>query len=104
MNRETKRMMDRGKATTDGAEFESEPFEIADFGRAPRETRTVRHRTTPLQFAREIREELRQVAWPTRNEMVNYTVVVFVTLVIMITLIFFLNYIFGHGVVYMFQK
>ncbi len=105
MNRETKRMMDRqGKATTDGADFESEPFEVTDFRAAPRESRTAPQRMTPLRFAREIREELRQVAWPTRNEMVSYSAVVFVTLIIMITLIYLLNYAFGHGVVYMFQK
>ena len=64
----------------------------------------ARARTTPVQFAREVRDELRQVAWPSRGEMVNYTTVVFVTLVFMVALIFLLNYVFGKGVLFMFQK
>ncbi len=106
MNRETKRMMDRrGQTTADGAELATEAFEIGDVGPTPRAVRTVgRRRTTPLQFAREVRDELRQVAWPTRAEMVTYSLVVFFTLLLMIALIYLLNYAFGHGVVYMFEK
>ena len=33
-----------------------------------------RKRTSVPQFAREVRDEMRQVAWPSRKEMVNYTV------------------------------
>ena len=61
-------------------------------------------RTGPLQFLREVGDELRQVAWPSRSEMINYTAVVFFTLVLMITLIFLLNLGLGKAVVYMFQK
>jgi preprotein translocase subunit SecE len=105
VNRETKRMMERGGGTpSDGTDFETAPFEIGGAGAARRGAKAVRQRTTPVQFVREIRDELRQVAWPTRVEMVNYSLVVFFTLVIMISLIFLLNYAFGHGVVYMFQK
>ncbi|MGH8988979.1 MAG: preprotein translocase subunit SecE [Acidimicrobiales bacterium] len=106
MNRETKRMMERrGGSTAEGAELETEPFEIGDVGVKPRAVRAAGpRRTTPIQFAREIRDELRQVAWPTRDEMVTYSVVVFVTLILMVALIYVLNYAFGHGVVYMFQK
>ncbi len=104
MNRETKRTSERrGPTMTDGAELETGAFELGAVAPA-REVGSVRQRTTPVQFAREIRDELRQVAWPTRNEMVNYSLVVFFTLAIMITLIFLLNYAFGHGVYYMFQK
>jgi preprotein translocase subunit SecE len=66
--------------------------------------RSPKKRTTPVQFVREIRDELRQVAWPTRAEMVNYTTIVFATLVLMTALIFLLNYAFGKGVLFMFQK
>jgi preprotein translocase subunit SecE len=105
VNRETKRMMERrGRSTNDDSEFETDAFEIGDAGPAPREVRAVRERTTPMRFAREIREELRQVAWPSRAEMVNYSLVVFFTLVIMISLIFLLNFVFGKGVFFMFQK
>jgi preprotein translocase subunit SecE len=65
---------------------------------------TQRQRGGAVQFLREIRDELRQVAWPTRSELVNYTLVVFFTLVVMVLLIFFMNFVFGKGIVYMFQK
>jgi preprotein translocase subunit SecE len=106
VNRETKRMTERrGRTMTGGAELETEAFEIGDIGVAARGVKTAgTRRTTPIQFAREVRDELRQVAWPTRAEMVTYSLVVFFTLVLMIALIYLLNYAFGHGVVYMFQK
>jgi preprotein translocase subunit SecE len=63
-----------------------------------------RNRTSILQFFREIRDELRQVAWPNRGEMINYTTVVFFTLVLMISLIFVLNLGLGKAVFFMFQK
>ena len=106
VNRETKRMMEgRGRSAADGADLGTGAFEIGDGEGAQRESKPVRtDRTTPLQLAREVRDELRQVAWPTRVEMVNYSMVVFFTLVVMIALIFLLNYAFGKGVFFMFQK
>jgi len=55
------------------------------------------------QFFREVRSELRQVAWPNRAEVINYTVVTFVTLVLLIGLIFVLNYAFAKGVFWLFK-
>jgi preprotein translocase subunit SecE len=52
----------------------------------------------PGQFFREVRSELRQVAWPNRSELVNYTTVTFFTLVSLIVLIFILNYAFSKGI------
>jgi len=63
-----------------------------------------RQRGGAVQFLREIRDELRQVAWPTRSELVNYTLVVFFTLVVMVLLIFLMNFVFGKGIVFLFQK
>ncbi len=106
MNREIKRMTERRDRTmTDEPGLETEAFDIGAVGAGPRDAKAAApHRTTPVQFAREIRDELRQVAWPTRAEMVTYSLVVFFTLLLMIALIYVLNYAFGHGVVYMFQK
>ncbi len=61
-------------------------------------------RTTPARFLREVRNELRQVAWPTRSELANYTAVVVTVLVVMIALIFALNYGFGKAVLWLFQQ
>jgi preprotein translocase subunit SecE len=63
-----------------------------------------RRRSTPAQFVREVRDEMRQVAWPSRTELINYTSVVFTTLVIMISLIYVLNLAFGKLVIDLFTK
>ncbi|HLN18087.1 MAG TPA: preprotein translocase subunit SecE [Acidimicrobiales bacterium] len=100
MSRETKRRTDNEDEMFDDALA----FEPA----TPRSRRAAaparRRRTSPAQFLREVRDEMRQVAWPSRAEMVNYTAVVITTLVIMITLIFFLNFIFGKTVLFLFTK
>ncbi len=98
MNRETKRLMRRqGQMEADGS-----PSTRAR-SQSPVATRR-RQRTSPTQFVREIRDELRQVAWPNRSEMVNYTAVVLTTLVLMVSLIFVLNLGFGKAVLFMFHK
>ena len=99
MNRETKRMMQRqGQVEADGSPASRKP-PPSQGARRP-----AKQRTSPTQFIREIRDELRQVAWPTRSEMINYTAVVLTTLVLMTSLIFALNYIFGRAIVQLFTK
>ena len=56
-----------------------------------------------VEFFREVRSELRQVAWPTRNEVVNSATVVLVTLILLVSLIFLLNYAFSHAVNFLFK-
>jgi preprotein translocase subunit SecE len=99
VNRETKRMMQRqGQVEADGTpSTRRQPPTQA--GKRP-----AKQRTTPVQFFREVRDELRQVAWPSRAEMINYTAVVLTTLVLMVCLVFALNYVFGRAVFFMFQK
>jgi preprotein translocase subunit SecE len=102
VNRETKRMMQRqGQMEADGSPTARKPPPSTRAQGAPTNRKK---RTSPAQFFREVREELRQVAWPTREEMVNYVAVVFSTLVFMILLIFLLNWGFSKGVVFLFTK
>ncbi len=56
-----------------------------------------------VEFVREVRSELRQVAWPTRAEVANSATVVLITLVILVSLIFVLNYAFQHGISWLFK-
>jgi preprotein translocase subunit SecE len=110
VNRETKRMMQRqGQMEADG----SPASRRAPAGGQGAGTRAAagarkgpsgRKRTTPVQFTREIREEMRQVAWPSRAELINYTSVVVTTLVIMISLIFVLNLGFGKLITLLFSR
>jgi len=76
VNRETKRMMQRqGQMEADG----SPSTRRAPAGTATRTQRQTkggapaRRRSTPVQFVREVRDEMRQVAWPSREELINYT-------------------------------
>jgi preprotein translocase subunit SecE len=112
VNRETKRMMQRqGQMAPDGSAMPRKP-PPGSSSRSPSgpnrsaggPARTSRHRTSPAEFTREVREEMRQVAWPTRAELINYSTVVLTTLILMISLIFVLNLSFGWAVRFMFQK
>ena len=99
MNRETKRMMQRqGQMEADGSPA-SRRTQAAQAPRRP----AKKKRTTIPEFFRQVRDELRQVAWPSRPELINYTAVVVVTLILMITLIYILNYIFAHFVLWLFR-
>ena len=55
------------------------------------------------EFFREVRSELRQVAWPTRPEVMNSATVVFITLVVLVCLIFVLNYSFAHSISWLYK-
>jgi preprotein translocase subunit SecE len=99
MNRETKRMMQRqGQTEGDGS-----PAPRASRATATQRRPTPQKRTPMVQVGREIRDELRQVAWPTRSELINYTAVVLTTLILMISLIFLLNLAFGKTIIWLFQ-
>jgi preprotein translocase subunit SecE len=111
VNRETKRMIQRqGQTEANGSPPDSgasaDRGAVAVDGRPSRATRSApaRKRTSPSQFLREVRDELRQVAWPTRPELLNYTAVVLTTLIFMILLIFVLNLLFGKAIVWLFTK
>ena len=100
MNRETKRMMARqGTAGADG-----QPA-VADRRQQVGATKRAvkKEKTSPAVFLREVRGELRRVAWPTRAEVVNYSTIVFFTLAILIALIFVLDYVFAKSVLFLFE-
>ncbi len=107
MNRETKRLMQRqGQMEADGTPS-TRRAPASTQTRTPRQQKggaPVRRRTTPVQFVREVRDEMRQVAWPSRAELINYTSVVLTTLVLMIGLIFVLNLAFGKLITLLFTK
>ena len=57
-----------------------------------------------VEFSREVRNEMAKVAWPNRQEVVKYTLVVFVTLVFMTSLVFGLDAGFAKGVLFLFGR
>lgn len=60
-------------------------------------------RTSPAEFVGEVRTELRKVVWPSREELINYSVVVFFTIVFLTSIIAGLDYITGEGVLQLFK-
>jgi preprotein translocase subunit SecE len=51
-----------------------------------------------VRFLREVVAELRKVIWPTRRQLVTYTIVVLVFVSFMVALVALLDYVFGQGV------
>jgi preprotein translocase subunit SecE len=98
MNRQTKRMLQRqGQLGTDGAP-------AARKRPAPQAPRPSEGRTSPRQFLREVRAELRKVAWPSRSEVINYSIIVFVTVVILTAFIAGLDFVFGDAILRLFER
>ena len=94
-NRQQKRQMKKmGALTAEGAPTRTQP--------APRPTK--RERTSFPQFLREVRAELRKVAWPTRPEVRSYSILVLVTVVVFTTAITILDYLFGTGALWLFDR
>jgi preprotein translocase subunit SecE len=90
MNRQAKRMMQRQKTT---------PADRAENMRQRRAVTAERaKRTPPKQFLKEVRLELKKVNWPTRQELLSYTVVVLVAVVFLTSLIFGMDLAFSKAV------
>jgi preprotein translocase subunit SecE len=96
MNRQAKRMMQKQKAT---------PQDRVEAVRQRRAVATERKkRTPPSQFLKEVRLELKKVAWPTRQELWSYTVVVLVAVVVLTSLVFGLDLFFSKVVLRVFGQ
>jgi preprotein translocase subunit SecE len=97
MNREQKRQLRKqGELAADGtpaprrADARPSP--------APRS-----ERATPRQFAREVRGELRKVAWPSRDEVIRYSIIVLVTVLLLTGFVALVDYLSTEGVLYLFD-
>ena len=100
MNRQQKRMLQKqGQLGADGAP-------AARKRPAPQAPRPAakEERTGPVQFLREVRGELRKVAWPTRPEIINYSIIVLFTVVVLTAYIATLDFAFGEAVFKLFER
>ncbi len=99
-----KRMMQRqGQLEADGSPASAAKRTAGQPRPRPPAANEVSGRARIVEFFRDVRSELRQVAWPTRSEVVNSATVVFIVLVILAVLIFALNYAFSHAVIKLFS-
>jgi preprotein translocase subunit SecE len=95
MNREQKRLLQRqGEVDADG-----EPIRQ----RREQSSHQAEERTSVAQFSREVRAELRKVAWPSRAETANYATVVVVTIVAVTSIVSGLDWIFSNSVLNLFD-
>jgi preprotein translocase subunit SecE len=88
MNRQTKRMMERDRR------------QQADRRRPPVVER--KKRVGPRQFLREVRQELKKVAWPTRRELLAYTLVVLVSVIVLTSYVFGLDFLISKAILAIF--
>ncbi len=93
MNRQAKRMMQRQKSTGQ------------DRMEAMRERRSVsapprRSRVGIRQFLKEVRAELKKVAWPSRQEVIAYAVVVLVTVTVLTAIVFGMDLAVTKGILH----
>lgn len=75
--------------------------------RAPRPApaaKTREERPSIPEYVGQVRSELRKVAWPTRGEVQNYTIVVIITLAIMTLLTFGYDYVFAKAVLFLLDR
>jgi preprotein translocase subunit SecE len=95
MNREQKRLLQRqGEVDADG-----EPIRQ----RREQSSHQAEERTGVAQFSREVRAELRKVAWPSRAETANYATVVVVTIIAVTSIVSGLDWIFSNSVLNLFD-
>jgi preprotein translocase subunit SecE len=95
MNRQMKRMQRRqGGTAVDRAAAAATTRRAA--------VQEKRKRTGVRQFLREVRQEMKRVNWPTRQELVAYTVVVLVSVTVLTSLVFGLDYVFSKVVLKVF--
>ncbi len=96
MNREMKRRLQKsGDVTADGTP--------ARTPRTPTATKPREERTSPAQFIREVRGEMRKVAWPTKAEVRNYSIIVLIAVVVLTAFISVLDYAFGTGILWLYE-
>jgi preprotein translocase subunit SecE len=98
LNREQKRLLKKqGEINEDGSQAVTRRAKPAPKAPVPKE-----QRTTARVFLKEVRSELRKVAWPTRPETLNYSGVVALALAFVTALIFVLDLAFREIVMRIF--
>ena len=97
LNREQKRALKkRGELDDDGEQVATR--------RQPASRAPKQERPSVRQYIGEVRSELRKVAWPTRDEVINYSIVVLITLVVVTTFIALLDWGLSQGLLKLFER
>ncbi|NNE72254.1 MAG: preprotein translocase subunit SecE [Acidimicrobiales bacterium] len=71
----------------------------------PQPNRQVQQdRTSPGQFVKEVRQELRKVVWPTRSETINYSIIVLITVTVLTAIVAGFDWVFAELVNLLFRS
>ncbi len=79
-------------------------------GNAVRERREVRkptpkdERTSPRDFVGEVRSELSKVNWPTREEVIKYSIAVLIFVLVLTTFVAILDFGFLESMLWLFRR
>jgi preprotein translocase subunit SecE len=97
MNRQMKRMQERAERQQKrggGGDRSGAPAAATRRAQATEK----RKRAGVRQFLKEVRLELKKVDWPTRRELVSYTIVVLVTLIVTTAYVAGLDFVFSKAI------
>jgi preprotein translocase subunit SecE len=64
--------------------------------RVQRQAPTRRERVGPTQYLREVRDEMRKVAWPNRDEVIRYSIVVIICVVVLAAMVGGFDFVFTY--------
>ena len=96
MNREYKRRMKREERLQQRAQARGGP-------RPPMPVQQKRERVGFRQYLREIQSELKKVNWPTRSEVITYSIVVVFVVALLTGLVFVADLGFSQAIVTLFK-
>jgi preprotein translocase subunit SecE len=85
MSREDKRRIEREERRT-----EDQPSAATESSSS--------ERTSPAQFLREVKGELKKVAWPSRKEVLSYSVVVLVLTLVLVGIVWAMDWVIREAV------
>jgi preprotein translocase subunit SecE len=91
MNRQMKRAQEKAERLQKGSGVDRRAAPPATTRRAAQQEK--RKRAGVRQFLREVRLELKKVDWPTRKELITYTVVVLVTITVLTSFVFAIDWV-----------
>jgi preprotein translocase subunit SecE len=94
MNRQMKRAQEKADRQQKAAGTDRRSAPPATTRRAAQQEK--KKRTGVRQFLREVRLELKKVDWPTRKELITYTVVVLVTITVLTAFVAGVDYVFSR--------
>ena len=93
MNRQMKRAQEKAERLQNGSGVDRRAAPPATTRRAAQQEK--RKRAGVRQFLREVRLELKKVDWPTRKELITYTIVVLVTITVLTSFVFAIDWVFA---------